>query len=91
MEGNGANQGSRRDDYIPPKRAYSLEAMLDDILDYAATSLKDHGRLAMWMPTANDQEEELSIPKHPSLLLVGTSVQSFNKCAYCHYLHSLLY
>lgn len=70
----------RQDKYIPPKRNYSLEAMLGDILDFAATSLVDGGRLSLWMPTANDEEAELGIPKHAALELTFLCVQAFNKC-----------
>ncbi|KAF2813517.1 RNA methylase family protein [Mytilinidion resinicola] len=71
--------------YIPPKRPYSFEAMLEDILQFAAVMLVVGGRLSMWMPTANEEAEngeeqkELSIPMHPALGLVSVCVQPFNK------------
>lgn len=70
----------RHDEYIPPKRPYSFDAMLDDILNFAAVSLVDEGRLSLWMPTANDEEVELGIPLHPCLEVVSVCVQAFNKC-----------
>jgi tRNA (guanine10-N2)-methyltransferase len=54
--------------------------MLRDILEFAACSLVDRGRLAMWMPTANDADKDLPIPMHPQLEVVSSSVQSFNHC-----------
>ena len=69
-----------QDKYIPPKRPYSFETMLDDILNFAAVSLVDDGRLSLWMPTANDEEVELGIPMHPCLEVVSVCVQAFNKC-----------
>ena len=54
--------------------------MLGDILHFAAMRLVDEGRLSIWMPTANDEEVELGIPQHPSLELVSSCVQVFNKC-----------
>lgn len=54
--------------------------MLDDILNFAAVSLVDDGRLSLWMPTANDEEVELGIPMHPCLEVVSVCVQAFNKC-----------
>lgn len=54
--------------------------MLDDILDFAAATLVDGGRLAFWMPTANDEEQEIAVPTHPCLRLVVVCVQEFNKC-----------
>ena len=70
----------RKDGYVPPKRPYSFEAMLDDILEFAVSSLVDDGRLSLWMPTANDEEIELGIPFHPLLEVVSVCVQPFNKC-----------
>ena len=70
----------RQDKYIPPKKAYSFEAMLNDLLEFAAQHLVDDGRLSLWMPTANDEDVELGIPAHPHLELVSVCVQTFNKC-----------
>lgn len=65
---------------MPPKKPYSFLAILDDILDFASETLVDHGRLSFWMPTANDEEQEIPVPKHPCLELVAVCVQVFNKC-----------
>ena len=56
--------------------------MLDDILDFAAKTLVDHGRLAFWMPEANDEADEVKVPTHPCLEVVAISRQEFNKCKY---------
>lgn len=69
----------RDEGYIPPKRAYSFTAMLDDVLEFAAATLVVGGRLSMWMPTANDEDVELAIPTHGCLELVSVGVQAFNK------------
>lgn len=53
--------------------------MLDDILDFAALSLVDHGRLSFWMPTANDLEQEIQVPHHPSLRITSVCTQTFNR------------
>ena len=52
-----------REGYIPPKKPYSFERMLHDILGFAAEKLVDGGRLSLWMPVANEavvvvEEEE---------------------------------
>ncbi|CAI6247043.1 unnamed protein product [Periconia digitata] len=65
--------------YIPPKRAYSFTAILDDVMAFAATTLVVGGRLSMWMPTANDEDIELAVPTHGSLEMVSICVQPFNK------------
>ncbi|KAG6014647.1 hypothetical protein E4U54_005009 [Claviceps lovelessii] len=66
-------------DFVPPKKPYSFLAMLDDILAFAADTLVDHGRLSFWTPTANDEDQEIPIPTHPSLELVVVCAQKFNK------------
>lgn len=72
--------------YIPPKRPYSFLAMLDDILDFAVLSLVDGGRLSFWMPTANDLDQEIKVPTHPSLQIVSICTQEFNRCKFLGYL-----
>ncbi|QUC20653.1 uncharacterized protein UV8b_04894 [Ustilaginoidea virens] len=75
-------QGKKRaltPDFVPPKKPYSFLAMLDDILSLAADTLVDDGRLSFWMPTANDEDQQMPIPAHPSLALVCVCVQNFNK------------
>lgn len=54
--------------------------MLDDILEFAACTLVAEGRLSLWMPTANEDDVELEIPRNPSLEMVSACVQPFNKC-----------
>ncbi|KAH9904068.1 S-adenosyl-L-methionine-dependent methyltransferase [Xylariomycetidae sp. FL2044] len=65
--------------FIPPKKPYSFTAMLDDILNFATDTLVDNGRLAFWMPTANDEDQAIGIPTHPCLEVVVVCVQVFNK------------
>lgn len=72
-------RASKQDGYIPPKRPYSFTALLDDILSFAASTLVPGGRLAMWMPTANDEDISLIIPSHPCLAREEVCVQAFNK------------
>lgn len=73
-----------QEDYIAPKRPYGFDDMLDDILDFAVVMLVDHGRLSMWLPTANDEDVELAIPTHPGLKLRSVCVQAFSKCRSLH-------
>lgn len=68
-----------QDHYLPPKKPYGFEAMLDDILAFAAASLVPGGRLSLWMPTANDDDGELGIPRHRYLEVVSVCTQGFNK------------
>ena len=65
--------------FIPPKQPYSFTALLDDLLRFAADTLVDNGRLSFWMPTANDESQELPVPTHPCLCLLSVCTQVFNK------------
>ncbi|KAI5303592.1 hypothetical protein KEM56_007388 [Ascosphaera pollenicola] len=67
------------DGYVPPKKPYSFDSMIDDILQFAAVTLVPDGRIAFWMPTANEDDVELEIPSNPNLELVSVCVQVFNK------------
>lgn len=53
--------------------------MLNDILHFASETLVDNGRLAFWMPTANDETQEIPVPSHPCLEEVAICTQPFNK------------
>ncbi|WYZ35238.1 hypothetical protein EsH8_I_001514 [Colletotrichum jinshuiense] len=66
-------------DFIAPKKPYSFLAMLQDILEFASDTLVDGGRLSFWMPTANDEDQEIPTPHHPRLEVVVVCVQPFNK------------
>ncbi|KAJ5297639.1 hypothetical protein N7508_007888 [Penicillium antarcticum] len=67
-----------RPGYVPPKKPYGFEALQKDILNFAVRSLVTNGRLAMWMPTTNDEAVEFPVPMHEDLEVVSVSVQSFN-------------
>ncbi|CAL3963847.1 unnamed protein product [Diplocarpon coronariae] len=65
--------------YIPPKRPYGFLAMLDDILEFASQTLVENGRLSFWMPTSNDQDQEIKVPEHPCLEIISICTQVFNR------------
>jgi tRNA (guanine10-N2)-methyltransferase len=54
--------------------------MLDDILDFAALSLVDDGRLSFWMPTSNEDDQDIQIPQHQCLQITSVCTQAFNRC-----------
>lgn len=68
-----------RKDFIQPKKPYELSNLLDDLLNFAANRLPINGRLAFWMPTANDDFEPNLIPQHENLELIYNLEQEFNK------------
>lgn len=77
---NLANHYYSKPDYIPPKRPYGFEALQRDILDFAARTLVTNGRLAMWMPTSDDEATNFPVPMHQNLEIINVSTQNFNLC-----------
>lgn len=71
--------GFLRKDFIAPKKPYELANLLEDLLDFAAERLPVGGRLAFWMPTANDEFVEHHIPQHERLEHLYALEQEFNK------------
>lgn len=71
--------GFLRKDFIAPKKPYELANLLEDLLNFAAEQLPIGGRLAFWMPTANDEFVEHHIPQHERLELLYALEQEFNK------------
>lgn len=71
--------GFLRKDFIAPKKPYELANLLEDLLNFAAEKLPIGGRLAFWMPTANDEFVEHHIPQHERLELLYALEQEFNK------------
>jgi tRNA (guanine10-N2)-methyltransferase len=68
-----------RRDYIPPKKAYSLDLLLDDLLHFASERLDVGSRLCFWMPVANDEDIPTMIPQHEDFELIYELVQDFHK------------
>lgn len=71
--------GFRRKDFIAPKKPYDLASLLGDLLGFAAARMPVGGRLAFWMPTANDEFVENLVPTHERLELLYVLEQEFNK------------
>ncbi|CCG84082.1 protein of unknown function [Taphrina deformans PYCC 5710] len=68
-----------RENYIPPKRPYELSDLADDLLDYAAGLLVDHGRLVFWLPTVNEDYSPVDLPQRSDLRLLANSTQNFGR------------
>ncbi|KAH3743984.1 tRNA guanosine-2'-O-methyltransferase 11 [Pelomyxa schiedti] len=60
--------------HVPQCIAYSVPDVLRDLLELAAKTLVINGRLTYWLPTTYNFVRE-DLPKHPSLVLVSTSLQ----------------
>lgn len=78
VEINGMKAWLKKD-YIPTKKPYSLDNLLYDLLEFASERLPAGGRLAFWMPTANDNFVPTIIPQHKNFELKYHLNQEFNK------------
>lgn len=68
-----------RKDYIQPKKAYSLDLLLDELLQFSSERLETGSRLCFWMPVANDENIPTLIPQHKNFELIYELVQNFNR------------
>lgn len=72
----------RRSDYIPPSRPYELANLALDLILLARWILVPKGRLVFFLPTVNEDYDEIDIPKVEGMreLKIGDgSVQDFGK------------
>lgn len=72
----------RRSDYIPPSRPYELANLTLDLILLARWILVPKGRLVFFLPTVNEDYDEIDIPKVEGMreLKIGDgSVQDFGK------------
>ncbi|GMF03160.1 unnamed protein product [Ambrosiozyma monospora] len=68
-----------RRDYIQPKRTFSLDLLLDELLQFAVDRLPIGGRLCFWMPVANDEDIPTMVPQNKRLELIYNLQQDFNR------------
>ncbi|XP_042905973.1 tRNA (guanine(10)-N(2))-methyltransferase homolog [Parasteatoda tepidariorum] len=62
--------------HIPSKVSYSLQDIIEDLLDFSSVYLKLHGRLVYWMPSFNEDFDKKQLPHHPCLELIGSCKQA---------------
>ncbi|PRD28412.1 UNVERIFIED_CONTAM: tRNA (guanine(10)-N2)-methyltransferase-like protein [Trichonephila clavipes] len=65
-------------DHIPSKVTYSLQQIIEDLLDFNSIYLKLHGRLVFWMPCFNDDFDKKQLPQHPCLKLLSYCKQALS-------------
>ncbi|KAF8786357.1 tRNA (guanine(10)-N2)-methyltransferase like protein [Argiope bruennichi] len=62
--------------HIPSKVTYSLQEIIEDLLDFSSVYLKLNGRLVYWMPSFNADFDTKQLPCHPCLKLVSYCKQA---------------
>ncbi|KAF8325243.1 tRNA guanosine-2'-O-methyltransferase [Cantharellus anzutake] len=63
----------------PPMKPYELSDLTVDLIYLARYLLKPGGRLVFFLPTVNDEYDELDIPECKGMELVSNSLQDFGK------------
>ncbi|XP_054720605.1 tRNA (guanine(10)-N2)-methyltransferase homolog [Uloborus diversus] len=62
--------------HIPSKVSYSLQDIIEDLLDFSSVYLRLNGRLVYWMPSFNEDFDKTKLPYHPCLELKGFCKQA---------------
>ncbi|KAJ7132800.1 tRNA guanosine-2'-O-methyltransferase [Mycena crocata] len=72
-------QPSKHEPYIPPTKPYELSLLAADLVVLSRYLLKPGGRLVFFLPTVNEQYEELDIQSMlcDGMVLVANSLQDF--------------
>lgn len=60
-------------------KPYALDDLASDLLTTAFDLLRTGGRLVFFLPVVTEEYEEVQLPRHPGMLLIANSVQSFGR------------
>ena len=84
---------SKHEPYIPPTKPYELSLLATDLVLLSRYLLKPGGRLVFFLPTVNDQYEEVDIQSMlcDGMVLVANSLQDFGSWGRRVRLNSLLH
>ncbi|KAI0339786.1 tRNA guanosine-2'-O-methyltransferase [Trametopsis cervina] len=65
--------------YVPPMKPYELSALASDLVLYARYSLKPGGRLVFFLPTVNEEYEEIDVEAMmcEGMEVIANSLQDF--------------
>ncbi|TDH69857.1 hypothetical protein CCR75_004777 [Bremia lactucae] len=72
------NMSSKQDNYIAPTQTYAAEDVMKDLLEFAAQTLREGGRLVYLLPTTYEYTDS-DLPRHASLQLISNSEQKLTK------------
>lgn len=64
----------RKQNYIAPTQPYAAEDVMSDLLQFAAETLREGGRLVYLLPTTYEYTDA-DLPRHPQLHVVANSEQ----------------
>ncbi|KUF93140.1 General transcriptional corepressor tupA [Phytophthora nicotianae] len=72
------NMASKQANYIAPTQPYAAEDVMKDLLEFAAQTLREGGRLVYLLPTTYEYTDS-DLPRHPSLQVIANSEQKLTK------------
>lgn len=68
----------KQPNYIAPTQPYAAEDVMKDLLEFAAETLREGGRLVYLLPTTYEYTDA-DLPRHPSLEVLANSEQKLTK------------
>ncbi|SCV70748.1 BQ2448_3510 [Microbotryum intermedium] len=71
----------RLPEYVPPSVPWEMTQVIQTLVTYSLHLLKPGGRLVFFLPTNNEEYQDVDVPSVPGLKLISNSSQSFGKWA----------
>ncbi|KAL7996690.1 putative DNA methylase, N-6 adenine-specific, tRNA guanosine-2'-O-methyltransferase, TRM11 [Plasmopara halstedii] len=68
----------KQENYIAPTQPYAAEDVMKDLLEFAAQTLREGGRLVYLLPTTYKYKDS-DLPRHPHLEVIANSEQKLTK------------
>ncbi|KAG6955278.1 hypothetical protein JG688_00011946 [Phytophthora aleatoria] len=72
------SMATKQENYIAPTQPYAAEDVMMDLLEFAAQTLREGGRLVYLLPTTYEYTDS-DLPRHPSLQVIANSEQKLTK------------
>ncbi|KAF1782732.1 S-adenosyl-L-methionine-dependent methyltransferase [Phytophthora cactorum] len=72
------SMATKQENYIAPTQPYAAEDVMKDLLEFAAQTLREGGRLVYLLPTTYEYTDS-DLPRHPSLQVIANSEQKLTK------------
>ncbi|SCZ99137.1 BZ3500_MvSof-1268-A1-R1_Chr7-1g09409 [Microbotryum saponariae] len=68
-------------EYVPPSVPWEMSQVIQTLVTYSLYLLKPGGRLVFFLPTNNEEYQDVDVPSVPGLKLISNSSQKFGKWA----------
>lgn len=67
------------DNYVPPQIGWEMTSVISSLCTFALYLLKPSGRLVFFLPTDNEEYEDVDVPVVDGLRLVSNTLQDYGK------------